>query len=131
MFPPSVIGVDPNLKVASNNENNFSIQRELGWKTALEVRYVGAFSHNSTRIVNFDQINLINTGFLADFLRAQNDLALNAAQRNALIAAGRELHSTARFSSTMRPVRSGTRRAMPSMVRVTSTSTLRCSRQFG
>lgn len=116
VFPPSVIGVDPNLKVASNNEYNFSIQRELGWKTALEVRYVGAFSHNSTRIVDFNQIDLINTGFLADFLRAQNNLALNTAQRNALIAAGQ---STAAF-----PVSAGFDPRIPGSQQLSVISTL-------
>lgn len=88
VFPPSVIGVDPNLKVASNNEYNFSIQRELGWKTAIEVRYVGAFSHNSTRIIDFNQIDLQNNGFLADFIRAQNNLGLAAAKIAAINADG-------------------------------------------
>jgi len=87
VFPPSVIGVDPNLKVASNNEYNFSIQREIGWKTALEVRYVGAFSNNSTRIIDFNQVDLNTNGFLADFIRSQNNLALNAATRAGLTGA--------------------------------------------
>jgi len=88
VFPPSVIGVDPNLKVASNNEYSFSIQRELGWKTAIEVRYVGAFSHNSTRIVDFNQIDLQNNGFLGDFIKAQNKLNLAAARIAAINADG-------------------------------------------
>lgn len=88
VFPPSVIGVDPNLQVPSNNEYSFSIQRELGWKTALEVRYVGAFSHNSTRIVDFNQIDLQTNGFMADFIRAQNNLGLAAAKIAAINADG-------------------------------------------
>jgi hypothetical protein len=86
VFPPSVIGVDPNLKVASNNEYSFGIQRELGWKTVLEVRYVGAFSHNSTRIIDFNQIDLQNNGFLPDFVRAQSNLSLAAARIAAINA---------------------------------------------
>jgi len=88
VFPPSVIGVDPNLKVASNNEYSFSIQRELGWKTAIEVRYVGAFSHNSTRIIDFNQLDMQNNGFLPDFIRAQNNLGLAAAKIAAINADG-------------------------------------------
>jgi len=88
VFPPSVIGVDPNLKVPSNNEYSFSIQRNLGWKTVIEARYVGAFSHNSTRIVDFNQIDLQNNGFLADFIRAQNNLGLAAARIAAINADG-------------------------------------------
>lgn len=88
VFPPSVIGVDPNLKVASNNEYNFSIQRELGWKTVMEVRYVGAFSHNSTRIIDYNQIDLQNNGFLADFIKGQSNLGLAAARIAAINADG-------------------------------------------
>ncbi|HKS28919.1 MAG TPA: TonB-dependent receptor [Pyrinomonadaceae bacterium] len=88
VFPPSLIGVDPNLKTASNQEYSFGIQREIGWQTALEVRYVGAYSNNSTRIIDFNQVDIINNGFLADFQRAQNNLALNAQRRAELTAAG-------------------------------------------
>jgi hypothetical protein len=88
IFPPSVIGVDPNLKVASNNEYNFSIQRELGWKTVMEVRYVGAFSSNSTRIIDFNQLDMQNNGFLPDFIRAQSNLGLAAARIAAINADG-------------------------------------------
>ncbi|MDX6384311.1 MAG: hypothetical protein QOK48_1884, partial [Blastocatellia bacterium] len=88
VLAPSVIGVDPNLKVASNNEYSFGIQRELGWKTTMEVRYVGAFSHNSTRIIDFNQMDIQNNGFLTDFVRAQNNLNLAAARIAAINADG-------------------------------------------
>ena len=88
VFPPSLIGVDPNLKVASNNEYSFSIQRELGWKTAIEARYVGAFSHNSTRIIDFNQLDMQTNGFLPDFIRAQSNLSLAAAKIAAINADG-------------------------------------------
>ncbi|MDX6497008.1 MAG: hypothetical protein QOG23_268 [Blastocatellia bacterium] len=86
VLAPSVIGVDPNLKVASNNEYSFGIQRDLGWKTTLEARYVGAFSHNSTRIIDFNQMDIQNNGFLTDFIRAQNNLGLAAARIAAINA---------------------------------------------
>lgn len=69
----SLITVDPNIKVPSNYEYNLSIQREIGLNMALEVRYVGAFSHNATRQSNKNQIDIKNNGFLADYLRAQNN----------------------------------------------------------
>ncbi|MCA1558107.1 MAG: TonB-dependent receptor, partial [Acidobacteria bacterium] len=46
----TVFGVDPNLKIPYINEYNFSIQRELGFQTALEVRYVGSYSTTLTRV---------------------------------------------------------------------------------
>ena len=83
---PRVSSGSSELKVASNNEYNFSIQRELGWQTAIEVRYVGAFSHNSTRIIDFNQVDLQNNGFLSDFIRAQSNLGLAAARIAAINA---------------------------------------------
>ena len=88
VLAPSVIGVDPNLKVASNNEYSFGIQRELGWKVTMEARYVGAFSHNSTRIIDFNQMDIQNNGFLTDFIRAQNNLGLASARIAAINADG-------------------------------------------
>lgn len=79
VYPPTVIAVDPNLKTASNNEYSFSIQREIGFQTAIEVRYVGAFSSNSTRVHDVNQIEIVNNGFLADFLRAQSNCRLQGA----------------------------------------------------
>jgi hypothetical protein len=72
-FPPAILGVDPNLKVASNQEYSIGIQRELGFQTALEVRYVGAYSHNSTRFHDLNQLDITGNGFLNDFLTAQSN----------------------------------------------------------
>ncbi|MEP6945939.1 MAG: TonB-dependent receptor [Acidobacteriota bacterium] len=87
----SLITVDPNIKVPSNYEYNLSFQREIGWNTAIEVRYVGAFSNNATRESNKNQIDINNDGFLADYLRAQNNCRLqgaiiNPAATNPLLA---------------------------------------------
>lgn len=78
----AVYAVDQNLQVPSNHEYNIGIQRELGWNTVLEVRYVGAFSHNSTRYRNRNQLDINNNGFLQDFLRAQQNCRLQGAILN-------------------------------------------------
>lgn len=78
----SLITVDPNIQVPSNYEYNVSLQRELGWNMALEVRYVGAFSNNATRQTNANQIDIVNNGFLADYLRAQNNCRIQGASIN-------------------------------------------------
>lgn len=72
----SVAAVNPNLQVPQNYEYNVGIQRELGWNTVLEIRYVGAFSNNVTRYSNKNQIDIINNGFLADFQRAYSNRQL-------------------------------------------------------
>ena len=42
----------------------------------LEARYVGTSSNNLLRSINLNEIDVINNGFLADFRRAQANLAL-------------------------------------------------------
>lgn len=71
-FPPTILGVDQNLKVASNHEYSIGIQRKFG-ANVVEARYVGAFSHNSTRFHDINQIDIAGNGFLNDFLTAQNN----------------------------------------------------------
>lgn len=72
----SVAAVDPDLQVPQNYEYNVGIQRSLGWNLAIEARYVGAFSSNATRYSNKNQIDIINNGFLNDFLRARSNYFL-------------------------------------------------------
>jgi hypothetical protein len=77
-----VFAVNGDIQVPQNYEYSVGIQREIGWKTAIEIRYVGAFSHNSTRYSNRNQINIFSNGFYEDFLRAQQNCRLQGAQLN-------------------------------------------------
>jgi hypothetical protein len=72
----SVALVDPNIKLPMNHEYTIGIQREIGFQTAFEIRYVGAFSSNVTRYTDQNAPELINNGFLADFFRARSNQAL-------------------------------------------------------
>jgi hypothetical protein len=72
----SVAMTDPNLQLPANHEYNVSLQREIGFQTALEVRYVGAFSSNMTRYTDVNAPDIINNGFLADYQRARANFAL-------------------------------------------------------
>ncbi len=72
----SVAMTDPDLQLPSNHEYNFSIQREIGFQTAFEVRYVGAFSSNMTRYTDVNAPDIIDNGFLADYQRARANFAL-------------------------------------------------------
>ena len=68
--------IDPNLQIPMIKQYSFGIQRELPWKIAVEARYVGTSSNNLLRSSNLNEIDVINNGFLADFRRAQANLAL-------------------------------------------------------
>lgn len=68
--------VDPNLQVPMIQQYSFGIQRELGWNFVAEARYVGTRSDSLLRGYNLNQIDVVSNGFLADFQRAQANLAL-------------------------------------------------------
>lgn len=70
----AVAVIDPNLEVPRTIEYNIGFQREIGFQTALEVRYVGSRSDNLVRGFNANQIRIFDNGFLADFNRARNNL---------------------------------------------------------
>jgi hypothetical protein len=70
----AVFGIDPNIKVPKAYEYNFGLERNIGWQTALEVRYVGGFSHNLLRAIDLNQVNIISNGYLADFNRALSNM---------------------------------------------------------
>lgn len=72
----TVFGVDPNLQTGRTQEYSFGIQREIGFQSVLEVRYVGSYSNNLIRAADFNQVDIVNNGFLADFKRAQANFAL-------------------------------------------------------
>ncbi len=68
--------IDPNLQVPMVRSYSFGIQRELPWDMVVEARYVGTSSNNLLRNSNFNEIDVVGNGFLADFRRAQANLAL-------------------------------------------------------
>lgn len=68
--------IDPELQVQRNYEYNFGIQREIGFQSVIEVRYVGGYSKELLRSIDYNQVDIRNNGFLADFNRARANLAL-------------------------------------------------------
>jgi hypothetical protein len=94
---------NPNLQVASSQQYNFGIQRELGWQTALEVRYVGGRSNNLTNIVDINQIDIFSNGFLRDFATAQQNLNLSRALNAQQAAAGVPAASRVRITGAFNP----------------------------
>jgi len=86
----TTFAVDPNLQISREQEYNFGIQREIGFQTALEVRYVGASSNQLVRTIDYNQIDIRANGFAADFNRAlQNNTVSGSIFGNAAcLAAG-------------------------------------------
>jgi hypothetical protein len=66
----TVFAVDPNLQISRVMEYNFGIQREIGFQTAIEVRYVGSFSNDLVRTIDYNQVDIRSNGFASDFNRA-------------------------------------------------------------
>jgi hypothetical protein len=72
----TVFAVDPNVQSPRTTEYSIGLTRELGWDSAIEVRYVGGRSKSLLRGVDFNQIDINSNGFLADFNRARSNLLL-------------------------------------------------------
>jgi hypothetical protein len=64
---------DPHIQAPMVHEYNVGIQREIGWKSVLEVRYVGSRSNQLWRSVDSNQVDIRSNGFLADFNRARSN----------------------------------------------------------
>jgi hypothetical protein len=74
--------IDPNVRVPSADSWALGFQRSLGRDTSIEVRYVGTRSRDGWDNINYNEINIIENGFVNEFRAAQANLAAN-------IAAGR------------------------------------------
>ncbi|MDQ3713454.1 MAG: TonB-dependent receptor [Acidobacteriota bacterium] len=80
--------IDPNLQAQRNMEYNFGIQREIGFNTAVEIRYVGGRSNSLVRGTDVNQVDITSNGFLTDFLRARNNCRIEAMSRGETLADG-------------------------------------------
>jgi hypothetical protein len=86
----TVFAISPNLQVPSTDEINIGIEREIGWKTAVEARFVHGQSNNLVRGLDLNQVNIVSNGFLADFNRARNNIKLyGSSQVNCIISVTR------------------------------------------
>lgn len=72
----TVFAVDPKVESPLVQEYSFGVTREIGFDTAVEVRYVGTRSTNLLRGVDLNQVDIRNNGFAADFDRARSNLVL-------------------------------------------------------
>jgi hypothetical protein len=72
----TVFEIDPKLQAPATDEFNIGFEREIGWQTAIEVRFVHGQSNNLVRGLDLNQVIIGPNGFLADVLRARNNLSL-------------------------------------------------------
>lgn len=75
----AAFAVDPNLQVPRTSEYSFGIQREIGFNSVLEVRYVGSRGSNLMRASDYNQIEIRSNGFATDFNRAINNCRVQGA----------------------------------------------------
>jgi hypothetical protein len=76
---PTLFTTEYNLKTPYAEQWNFGIEREIWKDTALSVGYVGNHGVQLTRGLDTNQVTIFQNGFLADFLRAQSNCALQGA----------------------------------------------------
>ena len=78
----SVNTFDPDIQVPYSQTWSLGIQRALDKQSAIEVRYVGTRGEQAWTNLNYNEINIVENGFLNEFKLAQANLQTN-------IAAGR------------------------------------------
>jgi hypothetical protein len=65
--------IDPNLRTPYVQQWNLSVQREIGWNTALTVSYVGNKGTKLYRAIDLNQVIIGSNGFLNDFINARKN----------------------------------------------------------
>jgi hypothetical protein len=73
---------DPNLQVPYADSWQFGLQRAISRNMVVEARYVGTRSRDGWTTYNYNELNIVENGFLDEFKLAQQNLQAN-------IAAGR------------------------------------------
>ena len=77
VLPGSTINdYSPNIKSRYVESWNLGFQRSLTRDTVLEVRYVGNRSARAWALLNLNEVNVVENGFLSQFQAAQNNLAI-------------------------------------------------------
>ena len=72
LFPAAYV-VDPQLINPYAQTWQVGVTREVGWNTAVEVRWAGSRGTKLIRATDFNQVDIRGTGFLDDVLQAQSN----------------------------------------------------------
>ncbi len=70
---------DPDLQVPYSDSWTLGLQRSISRNMAVEVRYVGTRAGDLWTEYNYNEVNIIENGFLEEFKQAQANLAANIA----------------------------------------------------
>ena len=70
---------DPNIQVPYSDSWTVGFARALGRRAAFEIRYIGTRNREQWRNYNFNEVNIIENGFIDEFRKAQANLYANAA----------------------------------------------------
>jgi hypothetical protein len=70
---------DPNIQVPYSDSWTVGFQRAVGRRAAFEIRYIGTRNREQWRSYNFNEVNIIENGFIDEFRKAQANLYANAA----------------------------------------------------
>ena len=74
-----IVAFDPNLQVPYSQTWTAGWQRKLTSNMVFEARYVGTRSLQSWQTYNFNEVNIVENGFLDEFRLAQQNLQANLA----------------------------------------------------
>jgi len=72
---PGVNGVEGNIRQPYTESWNLGIQRQVGESRAIELRYIGNRSLRQWIVLNQNEVNIFENGFLTQFKAAQGNLA--------------------------------------------------------
>ena len=70
----SVYAFDPDIQLPSSSSMSIGFQRALNRSTAVEVRWVHTTSSGTWALRNFNEVNIVENGFLDEFRKAQANL---------------------------------------------------------
>ncbi len=68
----SISVVDPDLTYPRTHQYGLSVQREIGWKSVVEVNYIGRLGRKLFGAYDVNQADIFDNGFLAAFRQLQN-----------------------------------------------------------
>jgi hypothetical protein len=75
----TVAGMKNDIRMPYASSWTVGIQRDLGGRRALEVRYNGNVTRNQWLASNINEVNIFENGFLDEFKNAQKNLSINQA----------------------------------------------------
>jgi hypothetical protein len=75
----TVAGMKNDIRMPYASSWTVGIQRDLGGRRALEVRYNGNVTRNQWLASNINEVNIFENGFLNEFKNAQKNLSINQA----------------------------------------------------